>query len=124
MLRWALATFIKGIQIRLHKNWLSILAEREVPHVEIDDGLVNFMINYDGYGFVPAVWRVPRPTQPHSTPPYPTTCTITSPRTPGNTDTTPVVRLSSLFWRRIKVSKRLLGWFLQMINAKLFWLGI
>ena len=29
------------------------------------------------------------------------------------------VRLSSLFWRRIKVSKRLSGWFLQMINAKL-----
>ena len=33
------------------------------------------------------------------------------------------VHLSSLFWRRIKVSKRLSGWFLQMINAKLFWLG-
>ena len=28
------------------------------------------------------------------------------------------VRLSSLFWCRIKVSKRLSGWFLQMINAK------
>ena len=33
------------------------------------------------------------------------------------------VRLSSLFWCRIKVSKRLSVWFLQMINAKLFWLG-
>ena len=32
------------------------------------------------------------------------------------------VRLSSHFWHRIKVSKRLSGWFLQMINAKLFWL--
>ena len=28
-------------------------------------------------------------------------------------------RLSSLFWHRIKVSIRLSGWFLQMINAKL-----
>ena len=33
------------------------------------------------------------------------------------------VRLSPLFWCRIKVSKQLSGWFLQMINAKLFWLG-
>ena len=47
-------------------------------------------------GFVPCVTgptSYPRPTQPHSTPPYPTTCTITSPRTPSNsttiTNTTP-----------------------------------
>ena len=33
------------------------------------------------------------------------------------------VCLSSLFWRRIKVSKWLSGWFFQMINTKLFWLG-
>ena len=33
------------------------------------------------------------------------------------------VRLSLHFWHRIQVSKRLSGWFLQMINAKLFWLG-
>ena len=31
MLRWALATFVKGMKIRLRKNWLLILAEREVP---------------------------------------------------------------------------------------------
>ena len=31
MLRWALATFVKGMKIRLRKNWLSILSEREVP---------------------------------------------------------------------------------------------
>ena len=33
------------------------------------------------------------------------------------------VHLSSHFLRRIKVSKQLSGWFLQMINPKLFWLG-
>ena len=31
MLGWALATFVKGMKIRLRKNWLSILAKREVP---------------------------------------------------------------------------------------------
>ena len=30
MLGWALDTFVKGMKIRLHKNWLSIVAEREV----------------------------------------------------------------------------------------------
>ena len=82
----------KGMKIRLHKNWLSILAEREVPSVEIDDGMVNLgLIMMD-------IWvcamndlshLLPPPTQPHSTPPYPTTCTCTktSPITPSNTDT-------------------------------------
>ena len=42
------------------------------------------MINYDGYGFVPPLAP---PTQPLSTPPYPTTCTKTSPITSSNTDT-------------------------------------
>ena len=41
------------MKIRLCKNWLSsILAEREVPSIEIADGPDEFMINYDGYGFV------------------------------------------------------------------------
>ena len=31
MLRGALATFVKGMKIRLRKNWLPILAEREFP---------------------------------------------------------------------------------------------
>ena len=51
----------------------------------------EFMINYDGYGFVPCMTcptSCPRPTQSHSTPSYPITCTITtSPITPSNTDT-------------------------------------
>ena len=33
--------FFKRMKIRLRKNWLSILAEREVPSVEIDDDLAN-----------------------------------------------------------------------------------
>ena len=42
MLGWALATFVKAMKLRLRKNWLSILAEREVPYsVEIGDGLVK-----------------------------------------------------------------------------------
>ena len=28
---WALATFVKGMKIRLRKNWLSILAKRKIP---------------------------------------------------------------------------------------------
>ena len=31
MLGRALTTFVKGMKIMLRKNWLSILAEREVP---------------------------------------------------------------------------------------------
>ena len=51
MLGWALATFVKGMKIRLHKNWLSILAERR--NCRWCDG---FMINYDGYGLC-CVWH-------------------------------------------------------------------
>ena len=83
MLGWALATFVKDMKIRLRKNWLSILAERELPHCWWSE---EFMINYYGYGFVPCMMcptTCSRPTKP----PYPTTCTITSPRTPSNTAT-------------------------------------
>ena len=41
----------------------------------------EFMINVDGYGFVPCITcptSCPRPTKPHSTPPNPTSSTITS----------------------------------------------
>ena len=31
MLEWALATFVKGVKIRLRKSWVSILAEWTVP---------------------------------------------------------------------------------------------
>ena len=31
MLGWPLATFVKGMKIRLSKNRLSIVAEREAP---------------------------------------------------------------------------------------------
>ena len=44
MLGWALATFVKGVKIRLRKNWLSVLAEREVPQREIAGGLMNFWL--------------------------------------------------------------------------------
>ena len=48
------------------------------------------MIDYDGL-WVCAMNAVSHllspPTQPLSTPPYPTTCTKTSPITPSNTDT-------------------------------------
>ena len=43
------------------------------------------MINYDGYGFVLCMMcptSFPSPTQLHLTPPYPATCTVTSPWTP------------------------------------------
>ena len=38
---WALATFVKGMKIRLRKNWLSILAKRKIPRVEIACGVMN-----------------------------------------------------------------------------------
>ena len=31
MLEWALATFVKGMKIRLRKSWLSVLADWKVP---------------------------------------------------------------------------------------------
>ena len=52
MLGWALATFVKGMKIRLRKIWLSNLAEREVPQHRNCWWSDEFMINYDGYGFV------------------------------------------------------------------------
>ena len=41
------------MQIGLRKNWLSIFAEREVPQRTNRLWYDEFMINYDGYGFVP-----------------------------------------------------------------------
>ena len=58
MLWWALASFVKGMKIRLRKNLLPIMAEREVPNVEIDDGLVNLWLIMMGMGLC-RVWRVP-----------------------------------------------------------------
>ena len=69
MLRWALATFVKGMNIGLPKNWLSILAEREVPQRTNWRWYGEFMINYDGYGFVP--WKT-----------CPTSCPTTQPLSP------------------------------------------
>ena len=43
MLGWALATFVKGMKIRLRNNSLSILDEREVPSVEIVGGVRNLL---------------------------------------------------------------------------------
>ena len=73
-------------ELAVHFGWY----EREVPQRRNWWWSGEFMINYDGYGFVPCMtWPTsfPRPTQPHSTPPYRTTCTVTSPITPSNTDT-------------------------------------
>ena len=52
MLGWALATFVKSMKIRLRKNWLSILAEQEVPQRRNCGWCDEFMIKYDGYGCV------------------------------------------------------------------------
>ena len=41
---WVSTTFVKGMKIRLRKNWLSILAVREVPSVEIADGVRNLLL--------------------------------------------------------------------------------
>ena len=56
MLGWAQATSVKGVKIRLRKNWLSILAEREVPQNRNCLWCDELMINYDGYGLC-CVWR-------------------------------------------------------------------
>ena len=47
MLGWALATFVKGMKIRLRKNWLSILVEREVLQHRNCLWCDEFMITYD-----------------------------------------------------------------------------
>ena len=65
MLWWALDTFVKDMKIRLRKNWLFILTEREVPQGENWFWSGEFMISYDGYGFVPCMTcptACPRPT--------------------------------------------------------------
>ena len=46
----ALATFVKGMKIRLRKNWLSILAKREVPQSTNCMWCDELIINYDRYG--------------------------------------------------------------------------
>ena len=56
MLRWALATSVKDMKIRLRKNWLSVLAEREVPLRRNCWWCDEFMIDYDGYGLC-CIWR-------------------------------------------------------------------
>ena len=56
MLGWALATFVKGMKIRLRKNWLSILAKREVPQSRNCLWCDELMINYDRYGLC-CIWR-------------------------------------------------------------------
>ena len=48
--------FCKGYEIRLRKNLLSILAEREVPQSRYCLWCDELMINYDGYGLC-LVWR-------------------------------------------------------------------
>ena len=50
MLGRALATFVKGMKIRLRKNWLSVLGERKVPQRRNCRWCDEFMVNYDGYG--------------------------------------------------------------------------
>ena len=55
-LGWALATFVKGMKFRLRKNWLSILAEWEVPQSINCLWCDELMINYDGYGLC-CVWH-------------------------------------------------------------------
>ena len=59
------------------------------PSVEIDDGMVNLWLVMMDMGLCceKRVPILPPPTQPLSTPPYPTTCTKTSLITPSNTDT-------------------------------------
>ena len=67
--------------------WLS----EKSPNIEIDDGLVNLWLIMMGMGLC-RVWHVPplAPAPPNHTQPNPiyrTTCTITPPITPSNTDT-------------------------------------
>ena len=44
MLGWALATFVKGMKIRLRKNWLSFWLSEKSPSIEIADGLMNLWL--------------------------------------------------------------------------------
>ena len=64
MLGWALATFVKGMKIRLRKNWLSILAKREVPQSRnclwCDELIINMIdmgcVVYDVVYVIKSVW--------------------------------------------------------------------
>ena len=44
MLGWALATFVKGVKIRLRKNWMSVLAERKALSVETAGSVMNLWL--------------------------------------------------------------------------------
>ena len=45
MLEEVLATFVKGMQIRLRKSWLSVLAEWKVSQrIEIAGGVMNLWL--------------------------------------------------------------------------------
>ena len=85
LLWWALATlFIRVWKLGCARIGCPFWLSEKSPNIDIDDGLVNLWFNYDGYGFVPCMTcptSCPCPTQLHTTPPYPTTCTITSPIT-------------------------------------------
>ena len=48
MLGRALAICVKGVKIRLGKNWLSVLVERKVPQHRNCRWCDEFMINYVG----------------------------------------------------------------------------
>ena len=49
MLEWVLATFVKGMKIRLRKSQLSVLAEWKAPQRRNCRWCDEFMINSDGY---------------------------------------------------------------------------
>ena len=44
MLGWALATFVKGMKIRLRKKWLSFWMSEKSPSVEIAGGVMNLWL--------------------------------------------------------------------------------
>ena len=95
-MHWVSTGHFCKMKIRLRKNWLSNLAEREVPQHRNCWWSDEFMSNYDGYGFVLCMTcptSCPSPTQLHSTPPYPTTYILSPhhkhPATPLPYHTTP-----------------------------------
>ena len=63
MLRWALATIVKGMKIGMRKNWL--LREKS-PSVQIDDGMVNLWLIMMDMGLYHE-WRVPPLAPNHPT---------------------------------------------------------
>ena len=44
-----MVTFVKGVKIRLRKNWLSVWAERKFPQRRNCRWCDEFIINYNGY---------------------------------------------------------------------------